>query len=121
LLALAKKNQTWVEEIQPLADMQTDWNAYYTIDAQIRAAANNNSDPQRLHTAGIINTTKSDDTFGEFINAVDRLKTANYDHYYATLNTTQSTLSIYILLSAILFPVIGLIAIWGISQRFKDL
>jgi hypothetical protein len=120
LLSLAKKNQTWTEEIQPLADMQNTWNAYYAIDGQIRSAATNSSDPQNLHTAGIINTGKSDNAFKSFTDAVDRLKAANYDHYYNTLNTTQSMLNLSILLSAIIFPLIGILAVWGISRRFRD-
>ncbi len=117
LPAQAQANRTWPEEDQPLADMQTNWNTYFSIDSQIRSAANSGD----LQLAGTISTGLSNDAFGKFIDAVDQLKKANYDHYYATLNTTQSILNVYIFLSAIIFPLIGLAAVWGVSQRFKDL
>ena len=85
LIAQAQANQTWPEEVQPLADIQTNWATYFGIDAQIRSAANNSGDPQRLHTAETISTGISNAAFGKFTDAVDQLKKANYDHYNATL------------------------------------
>jgi hypothetical protein len=117
LLAQAQANRTWPEEDQPLADMQTNWNTYSSIDTQIRSAANSGD----LQHAETISTGPSNDAFSKFIDAVDQLKKANYDHYYATLNTTQNILNVYILLSAIIFPLIGLATVWGVSRRFKDL
>ena len=120
LIKQAQANQTWTEEIQPLTDIQTNWTTYFNIDAQIRDAANNESDPQRLHTAETLSTGQSNQAFAKFTDAVDQLKKANYDHYNTTLSATGSILNLYILLSAILFPLIGLSAVWGVSQRFKD-
>lgn len=117
LLAQAQANRTWPQEDQPLADIHTNWSTYYGLDTQIRSAANGGD----LQQAETTSTGPSNNAFGNFANAVDQLKQANYDHYYATLNTTQSILNIYILLSAILFPLIGLSAVWGTLQRFKDL
>jgi len=119
LIEQAKANRTWVEEDQPLTDIQTSWQMYYNIDGQIRTAANNG--PQHLHQAEVVSTGDSNKAFGKFTDAVDRLKQANYAHYNITLNTTQTVLNVYILLSAIIFPFIGLSAVLGVLQRFRDL
>jgi Four helix bundle sensory module for signal transduction len=118
LIKQAQANRTWPEEDQPLQDIPTNWNTYYrTDDPQIRSMANNGD----LQQAETLSTGDSNRAFGKFTDAVDQLKKANYDHYSVTLNATQNTLNVYILLSAIIFPLIGLAAVWGISQRFKDL
>ena len=102
-----------------MTDIQTSWQMYYNIDGQIRTAANNG--PQHLHQAEVVSTGDSNKAFGKFTDAVDRLKQANYAHYNITLNTTQTVLNVYILLSAIIFPFIGLSAVLGVLQRFRDL
>jgi hypothetical protein len=116
LIGRAQSNQTWSEEIQPLADMQASWNKYYQIDGTIRSAARGGNIP----AAEKISTGISNATFGNFTNAVDRLSQANLAHYNITLNATQSALFRYIFLSLILFPLIGLSAVWGISRRIRD-
>ena len=120
-IKLAQANQTWPEEIQPLQDIPSAWNTYYGLDSQIRSAANSKpGDPQALLNAEAISTGRSNDAFAKFTTAVDQLRAANYLHYNETLNTTQQTLNLYIVLSAIIFPLIGLFAVWGVSQRLKD-
>lgn len=120
LMQNAHANQTWVEELQPLKDMDTSWNQYYGIDSQIRSKATDQSDPNRVLDAEQISTGISNQAFGNFTDAVSRLSTANRDHYNLTLNDAQGALPNYILWSAILFPVIGLFAVAGIWQRLKD-
>lgn len=96
--------------------MQATWNKYYQTDGTIRSTA------RRGDIAGAekISTGISNATFGTFTDAVDRLSNANRNHYASTLNNTQGALSLYILLSAILFPIIGLCAAWGIAWRMRD-
>ncbi|GHO76633.1 hypothetical protein KSD_44040 [Ktedonobacter sp. SOSP1-85] len=120
LIANAQNNQTWNEEIQPLSDIHSGWNKYITLDRQIRAAANNGSDPQHINNAEVISTGPSNAAFGTFSDAVTALSKANYDHYNITLSSTQNTLNIYTSLSAILYPLIGLCAAWGIYTRLNE-
>ncbi len=116
LISRAQHNQIWDEELQPLADMQADWSKYYQIDSTIRSAARSGNIP----AAEKISTGISNATFGNFTDAVNRLSQANLDHYNITLNATQGALSLYVFLSLILFPLIGLSAVWGISRRLRD-
>ncbi len=116
LLQRAIANRTWPQEDRPLADMQANWNKYYQLDGTIRSAVRNGD----IAGAEKISTGVSNATFGTFTDAVDRLSKANRDHYNSTLNSSQGALSLYILLSAILFPVIGLCAVWGITRRIRD-
>lgn len=120
LIANAQANQTYPEEIQPLADMQTNWNLYFTIDGQLRAKAQDTTDPNRILDAEFISTGISNQTFGNFTQAVDNLSAANRAYYNRTFADTTGSLMLYITLSAILFPLIGLAGAWGISRRFKD-
>jgi hypothetical protein len=116
LLQRAQSNQTWPQEIQPLKDMQTYWTQYNQIDSTIRSAARSSN----IAGAEKISTGLSNTTFGLFTRAVDRLSKANRDHYNSTLNSTQGLLSLYIFLSAILYPLMGLCAVWGIARRRRD-
>ena len=116
LMQRAVNNHTWSEETQPLIDMQADWGKYYQIDGTIRSAARGGDIPG----AEKISTGVSNATFGTFTDAVDRLSKANRDHYNSTLNSTQGLLSLYIFLSAILYPLMGLCVVWGISRRLRD-
>jgi hypothetical protein len=116
LIQRAFANRTWSQEDQPLAAMQANWTQYEQIDSTIRSAARKGDIPG----AEKISTGISNATFGMFTDAIDRLSQANLDHYNSTLNSSQGALSLYILLSAILFPIIGLCAAWGISRRIKD-
>ncbi len=115
LISKAKANRTWVEEDQPLTDIQVNWATYFQIDSNIRSSANAGHilDAERLSTGN------SNMAFGKFSAAVDSLSQANRDHYNIALNDTQGALTLYIFLSAIL-PLIGLSAAWGIAQRLKD-
>ncbi len=116
LMQRAQANHTWSEETQPLIDMQANWNKYYQLDGTIRSAARSGDIPG----AEKISTGTSNAAFGTFTNAVDRLSKANRDHYTSTLNSTQGLLSLYIFLSAILFPLMGLCAVWGIVRRIRE-
>jgi hypothetical protein len=117
---MAQANQTWPQEIQPLADMHTYWGNYYTMDGQIRSTATNAADPNRIQDAEVISTGRSNAAFGSFSDAVSRLSQANAGHYNSTLNATQNILMLYAWLSAILFSAVGLLAVWGIWRRFAD-
>src|SRR5258707_373485 len=120
LIRNAHGNQTWNEEIAPLSAMDANWNNYYAFDNNIRSAAQNQSDPKRLLTAENISTGDSNTSFGQFTNAVDQLAQANQDHYNQTFDSINGTLMTYFVLSLILFPLIGLLALGGIALRLKD-
>lgn len=116
LIGRAVANRTWTQEDQPLADMKANWSRYYQIDSTIRSTARGGN----ILGAEKISTGISNAAFGNFTVAVDRLSQANLDHYNITLNATQGALYLYIILSLILFPLIGLSAVWGISRRIRD-
>jgi len=120
LIILAQNNRTWPEEDQPLAAMQTNWNSYHTIDGQIRAAARKMSDPQRIITAERISTGISNQTFGKFTDAIDQLSFVDRSHFDQTYTSEAANLTLYTTLGLVLFPLIGLVAAWGVSRRFKD-
>jgi hypothetical protein len=120
LIDRAQANRTWPEEDLPLADMHTYWSQYFSIDAQIRSDANDTKDANRINTAETLSTGDSNIAFGKFSDAVDRLGQANRSHYDGTYQSTQQALTIFIFLSAILFPLIGLCAVWGVSRRLRD-
>ena len=120
LIANAKANRTYPQEDQPLADMQQYWDSYSTIDSQLRAKALDMTNPSRILDAEGISTGISNQSFGNFTQAVDNLSAANRSYYDRTFADTTGSLTLYIALSAILFPLIGLAGAWGISRRFKD-
>lgn len=120
LMHNAHANQTWVEEIQPLADMDTYWNQYDSIDPQIRSIARTQNNPNWLHDAESLSTGKSNQAFSHFTDAVARLSQANRDHYTATFNDAHNALAFSFVLSLVLFPLAGLLAVWGIAIRLKD-
>lgn len=120
LIDRAQQNRTWPEEDQPLADMHQYWKSYTDIDTQIRTTAKDQNDDQRIANAEALSTGQSNDTFNTFSNAVDRLSQANRSHYDGTVASTQSALSLYVVLCSILFPLIGIAAVWGIGRRFRD-
>jgi hypothetical protein len=121
LIQRAHANRTWPEEDQPLADISANWSSYFAIDGQIRATANNASDKNHLTNAELLSTGDSNRTFGKFSDAVDALSTANQTHYNETLASTQQALQLYFWLSVLLFPLIGLATIWGVTSRLRDL
>ncbi|MBV9231329.1 MAG: tetratricopeptide repeat protein, partial [Chloroflexi bacterium] len=120
LMANAKANRTWPEEDQPLADMQSNWDQYFAIDGQIRAKANDLTNPKHISDAEALSTGLSNLTFDKFSGAVDGLAQANQGHYDSTYASTQGALALYVILSAVLFPLLGLSAVWGVSRRLKD-
>lgn len=120
LIQRAQDNRTWPSEDQPLGDMRTSWATYYNIDGQIRVEANNTKDAQRIYKAEQLSTGQSNMAYRTFADAVSRLSKANYDHYHTTLNMTQAAFSTDILLCALLYPLVGLLALWGIASRLRD-
>lgn len=120
LIKQAQANRTWPEEDQPLADIQSSWNNYYAIDGQIRQKAQDKTDVNRVLDAETLSTGDSNRTFDTFSSAVDQLSKANSNHYQTTYADTQGRLSLYITLSLTLFPLMGLVAIWGVTRRLKD-
>jgi hypothetical protein len=123
LIAKAHGNRTYPEEDQPLADMDTYWAKYTALDPQIRTAATNpaTSNPvTRLLNAEHISTGVSNQAFGNFADAVARLSAANHAYYARTYTATAGELSFSLTLSLILFPLIGLVAAWGVARRLKE-
>jgi hypothetical protein len=120
LITQVQANRTWPEEDQPLAAMQTNWNGYFTIDGHIRAAARNTGDSQRIITAERISTGISNQTFGKFTDAVDQLSLVDRGHFDQTYASEAANLTLYTTLGLVLFPLIGLVAVWGVSRSFKD-
>ena len=114
-------NLAWPdEENQLLANMQAHWNTYTSIDPQIRALATNAANPNRIHDAQVLSTGKSNDNFYAFTDAADHLIAVNRDHYTASYNALYGSLTRLIPLSVVLFPLIGLLGVWGITSRLKD-
>ncbi len=121
LIQQAVANKTWPEEVQPLAAMQSYWQTYTSIDLQIRAQATNTADANRIHDAQVLSTGKSNDNFYAFTIAVDRLSQVNRGYYNRTYVATNAALTSFIPLSLLLFPLIGLLALWGTTRRLKYL
>jgi hypothetical protein len=114
-------NRAWPsEEDQPLADMQSHWNTYTSIDPQIRALAENTANPNRIHDAQALSTGRSNENFYAFTTALDRLSAVSRDHYTTTYTTTNANLTYFIPLSILLFLLTGFLAVWGIARRLKD-
>jgi len=120
LIKQAVANRTYPQEDQPLADMQSYWGVYTSIDPQIRALANTTTNPNRIHDAQELSTGKSNDNFYKFTTVVDQLSTANRDYYNRTYRTTDDTITRFIPLCIGLFPLLGLLAVWGTFRRLKD-
>ena len=123
LIAAAHANRTYPEEDQPLADMDHYWAQYTSIDPQIRAAATDQSIANpvtRLLNGERISTGISNQAFGNFADAVTRLSAANHAYYVKTYSATAGGLSLFIILSLVLFPLIGLVAAWGVVRRLKE-
>lgn len=116
----AQNNLTWTEEQSPLQQMTTDWNQYDTIDGQIRSDATNQRDPNHLLTAEALSTGNSNSAFGHFTDAVSQLSAADQGHYNTTRDATSQSLGLSFLLSLVLFPLTGLLAVWGVWLRLKD-
>ena len=119
LIQQAVKNKTWPEEVQPLAEMQSYWQTYTSIDPQIRSLATDTANPNHIHDAQVLSTGKSNGSFYGFTSAVDRLSQVNRNYYNKTYATTNTALTDFIPLSLVLFPLIGLLALWGTARRLK--
>jgi hypothetical protein len=109
-------NETYPEGREPLSVIQRDWGAYYALDAQIRQAAVASG----MGAAEQISTGPSNQAFGVFTATVDRLSAANRSYFDRIFQDTQATLNRDILVSMILFPLVGLAAAWGMYMRLKD-
>src|SRR5581483_2832455 len=120
LIDRAQANRTYPEEDQPLSNMHADWQQYTNIDTQIRAKATDTTNPAHIHDAEFLGTRDSNHTFDAFSKAVDDLSQANQGHYDTAYASTRDSLMLYITLSAILFPLLGLLAVGGIVVRLKD-
>lgn len=120
LIQRAHKNQTWTEELRPLADIDTFWRQYHGLDGQIRALATRQSDPNRVLTAETLSTGASNRALSAFLDAVNRLGQANHLHYIQTREQTRGGLIRDFWFSLLLFPLAGLLAVWGIAVRLKD-
>ena len=120
LMQQAHGNQTWTEELAPLQNIDTYWKQYDTIDGQIRSAAEQQGDPKRLLNAEAISTGPSNQAEGRFTNAVTQLSNANQEHYNQTFSAINNTLMLSFWLCLALFPLVGLLALWGITIRLKD-
>jgi hypothetical protein len=120
LIKQAVANQTYNEEKQPLTDIQAHWSTYTSIDPHIRTLANTTTNPQRIHDAQELSTGASNESFAMFTSAVDQLSTVNRTHYNSTYNAMNTMLTRLMLLSITLFPLLGLVAVWGTSRRLKD-
>lgn len=116
----AQNNLTWTEEESPLQQMSADWNQYYSLDSQIRSDATNQTDSNRLLTAEALSTGDSNRDFARFTNAVSQLSAADQSHYNITRDATSQALQRSFLLGLVLFPLAGLLAVWGIAIRLKD-
>jgi len=123
LIAAAHANRTYPQEDQPLADMDNYWAQYTSIDSQIRAAATDQSvasPVMRLLDGERISTGISNEAFGSFANAVTRLSAANAAYYSRTYTATAAGLSLFLTVSLVFFPLIGLVAAWGVARRLKE-
>jgi hypothetical protein len=91
LIQQVMSNPAWPsEEDQALANMQSHWNMYTSIDPQIRALARNTANPNRIHDAQAVSTGQSNANFYAFTAAVDRLSEVSRDHYTTTATATNA-------------------------------
>lgn len=120
LLHTAFANQSHPEEAQLLQNMQANWDRFYQIDAQIRQTASNVANPNRVIDAERLSTGDSNTALAGFVQEAEALAALNRSDYNQALASTRATLTQTILLSYILFPLIGLAAVWGIARRLKE-
>lgn len=120
LMQQAHANQTWVEELRPLTEMDASWRQYDGLDAQIRSRATQQNDPERLLTAESLSTGPSSRAFSAFLAAVNQLGQANHEQYLLTLDAVQGALVRDTWFSLLLFPLAGLLALGGIALRLQD-
>lgn len=120
LLNTALANHSHPEDAQALKDIQTNWNRFYQIDGQVRQAANNTANPNRVIDAERLSTGDSNTAVAGFTQAAEQLGAVNRGAYNQALAATRDTLTRTIPLSSMLFPLIGLAAVWGIAHRLKE-
>jgi hypothetical protein len=120
LLNTAFANQPHPEDAKNLKDIQANWDRFYQIDEQVRLAANNTANPNRVIDAERLSTGDSNTAVAAFTQAAEQLGTVNQGYYNQALTSTRDTLTRTILLSYLLFPLIGLAAVWGIAYRLKE-
>ncbi|HEX7736539.1 MAG TPA: tetratricopeptide repeat protein [Ktedonobacteraceae bacterium] len=120
LMNQAHADQTWDEELEPLAKMDSTWKQYTTIDGDIRDATQNKSLANPLLAAEEASTWNSYWAFQSYTDALDSLSSANRVHYAFTLNTVSDALNLSFRLNLIFFPLAGLLGAWGIWVRLKD-
>jgi hypothetical protein len=116
----AVANQTWPEESQPLGALQAHWNAYIALDAQIRIKATNTADLDHINEAERLSTGQSNQTLSAFTTAINELSAVNRSYFEQTDANEATVLSLTIVWSLALFPLVGLLTVWGISLRLKD-
>ena len=119
LITQVQANRTWPEEDQPLAAMQTNWNGYFTIDGHIRAAARNTETPERIITAERISTGISKSDVWQVYRCSRPAQSRRPGPLRQTYASEAANLTLYTTLGLVLFPLIGLVAVSGVSRRFK--
>ena len=119
LITTAQQNRALAGDSAPLQAMQTNWQTYTTIDGQIRAAARNTSDPNNILDGERISTGISNQAFGRFADAVAQLGRVNRNAFNTTYTFEAGNLQLYTTLALLLFPILGLLTVWGITLRFK--
>lgn len=120
LMRQARANQTWDEELQPLANMDSTWHEYDTINAEIRAAIQKHDRANPLLDAEEISTWESNWAFKDYTDALDGLSQVGRIHYTYAVNAIGNALNLYFKLDLIFFPLAGLLGSWGIWTRLKD-
>jgi len=109
-MQVAKKNMTYhPAEDNAYAGMEHWWSEYLQQDTNIRSSIKNSNpqDPNRALPAQEISTGISDQDFGSFLDATNRLARVNQDDYTQTLTGVQNLLDHAALLVLILLPLSG--------------
>jgi hypothetical protein len=120
LMQKAHTNQTWDEELQPLKTMDTTWNQYYSIDSEIQGATQRHERANPLLDAEEISSWESNWAFQSYTAALDSLSNVNRWHYTATFEDASSSTQLFFTLNLILLPLAGLLALAGLTIRFRD-
>ena len=116
----ARVSQIWAEADQPVQDMGDAWNDYVSIEHDIQNATQKQDRPTPLLDAEEISTWQSNWAFKSLTDALDKLDQANRVHYDQTFSDTSTSLNLYFVLCLALFPLAGLLGMWGIWIHLKD-
>jgi hypothetical protein len=119
LLNQAKDKQLWPASDPQWQAVDSNWGSYQSLDARVRTTATNGQ-PGAIRAAETLRNGQAKSNFDAFIRSVDTLGTESAIRYNMTLEITQSALTRSILLSVILFPLIGLLAVVGIVSRYRE-